>query len=121
MGTNIKGHADYLNFGDWNAICGVCGRKYKASEMIKLPAGMTGLAFGGSMWVCRRDYRPRQPQDFVRGIPDKMAPPWTQPWPANQFVAFCTPNGRTSIAGYSVSACWVAGFIDPAFDPDATT
>jgi hypothetical protein len=77
MATPPKGHADYLALGDWNAICSVCGRKYKASEMVKLPEGIGG-PWGGGTYVCKRDWRPRQPQDFVRGIPDKMAPPWTQ-------------------------------------------
>lgn len=77
MGIAPKGHADYLALGDWNAVCSVCGRKYKASEMVKLPAGVGG-AWGGNTYVCQRDWRPRQTQDFVRGIPDKMAPEWTQ-------------------------------------------
>lgn len=75
-----KGQADHLELGSWNAICSVCGRKYKASEMVKQPDGV-GTPWGGGTYVCKRDYRPRQPQDFVRGIPDKMAPPWVQPWP----------------------------------------
>lgn len=77
-----KGQADHLELGSWNAICSVCGRKYKASEMVKQPDGV-GTPWGGGTYVCKRDYRPRQPQDFVRGIPDKMAPPWVQPWPAD--------------------------------------
>lgn len=77
-----KGQADHLQLGDWNAICSVCGRKYKASEMVKQPDGV-GTPWGGGTYVCKRDYRPRQPQDFVRGIPDKMAAPWVQPWPAD--------------------------------------
>lgn len=77
-----KGQADHLQLGDWNAICSVCGRKYKASDMLKQPGGV-GTPWGGGTYVCKRDYRPRQPQDFVRGIPDKMAAPWVQPWPAD--------------------------------------
>lgn len=81
MSVPVKGQADYLNLGDWNAICSVCGRKYKASEMVRQPDGV-GTPWGGGTYVCKRDYRPRQPQDFVRGIPDKMAPPWVQPRPS---------------------------------------
>lgn len=77
MATPPKGQADYLELGDWNAICSVCGRKYKASTMVKLPKGL-GAPWGGDTYVCRRDWRPRQPQDFVKGIPEKMAAPWVQ-------------------------------------------
>ena len=70
-----RGRADYLELGDWNAACAQCGRKRKASEMRQLPAGVPG----GGMYVCYPEHWDfRQPQDFVRGIPDKMAAPWTQ-------------------------------------------
>lgn len=78
MSNAPKGQADFLALGDWNAICSVCGRKYKASTMVKLPKGVGG-PWGGDTYVCQRDWRPRQTQDFVRGIPDKITPPWTQP------------------------------------------
>ncbi len=29
--------------------------------------------------VCHGDWEPRQPQDFVRGVADVQAPPWTRP------------------------------------------
>ena len=70
-----KGKADYLALGDFNAACAECARKFKASEMIQLPAGVPG----GTMYVCQEHWNARQPQDFVRGIPDKMASPWQQP------------------------------------------
>lgn len=67
------GRADYLALGDWNATCDMCGKKFKAS--------MLKRRWDGAM-VCTEDWEPRQPQDFVRGVPDKMAPPWTRPMPA---------------------------------------
>ena len=64
------GHADYLSLGDWNALCFFCNKKYKANELKKYWTGV---------WVCPKCWEPRQPQDFVRGIPDDQAPPWIQP------------------------------------------
>ncbi len=92
MGTvPPKGKADYLALGDWNAACSVCGRKFKASTMKQLPAGVGG-PWGGETYTCTRCWRPRQAQDFVRGVPDKMAPPWTQPEVDNFLFTslFCT-------------------------------
>ena len=77
MSTPAKGPADYLALGDYNAICYDCGRKYKASELIRSWEGF---------YVCERCWHPRQPQDFVRGVPDKQTPPWTQPRPADVFT-----------------------------------
>ena len=66
--------ADYLELGDWNAECAKCGGKFKASTMRKEQAG-PGLS---AMFVCAKCWRPRQPQDYVRGIADNMSVPWTQ-------------------------------------------
>jgi len=72
--TPMKGKADYLALGDWNVACAECGRKFKASEMRQLPPGVPG----GGMWVCLPHWNQRQPQDYVRGVADKMAAPYVQ-------------------------------------------
>lgn len=65
--------ADYLELGDWNSVCFTCGFKYKASQMKKNWQGF---------WECQSCWTPRQPQDFVRALPDVQTPPWVQPRPA---------------------------------------
>ena len=77
MGYPVKGQADYLALGDWNATCYECGGKFKASQMRKHWQGY---------YVCPSCWEPRQPQDFVRGVPDVQAPPWVQPEPADTFT-----------------------------------
>lgn len=64
------GRRDWFNLGDHNAICYVCGFKRKASEM--------RLRWDG-VYVCQEDFEIRQPQDFVKGAEEEMAPAWTQP------------------------------------------
>lgn len=64
------GRADFLRLGSWNAICDRCGAKFKAEDL--------HLTWQGYR-VCLRDWEPRQPQDFVRGVPERIAPPWTRP------------------------------------------
>lgn len=51
--------------GDNNVICDVSGRKVKASETRKRWDGLV---------VCREDWEPRHPQDFVRGRRDRQVP-----------------------------------------------
>jgi len=114
MSIPLKGHADYYAEGDWNAICAVCGRKGKASEMYKIPQGLPGAGMRAHDY--HEAFKHRHPQDFVRGIPDNQAAPWVQPPGVDTFILYCTPNGRTAIAEYAVADCAICDFIDPAFD-----
>jgi len=65
------------NRGDWAAICDVCGRKFKASQ---LKLRWDNLRVDSDCW------EPRQPQDFVRGVADYQAPNWTRPESSNNFL-----------------------------------
>jgi len=103
-----RGRADFLELGDWNAVCYECGRKRKASTLLKHWQGY---------YVCPEHWETRHPQDFVRSVPDMQTPPWAQPMPADLFRYTCTFNGRTAIAGWAVAGCAIAGFISPNFDP----
>lgn len=98
---------NYYAPGDWNAVCYVCGFKFKASELIRHWQGY---------YVCSRDWEPRQPQDFVRAQADAIVPPWTQPMPAPIFAAFCTPNGRTAMPGFAEPGCVMPNNVDYLFD-----
>ncbi len=60
------GRADYLKKGDWNAICDRCGEKYKASKL---------QLEWDNLFVCKRCFEVRHPQDFVRGIRDDQTVP----------------------------------------------
>ena len=63
--------------GSWNVICDVCGRQYKNSEL--------QMRWDGLM-VCSGDWEIRQPQDFVHGVADKQAPPFTRPEQSDHFI-----------------------------------
>lgn len=67
----------YYKKGDWKAICDVCGRLYKASRL--------QLRWDNLM-VCPQDWETRQPQDFVRGIPDYQNTPWARTEQADNFL-----------------------------------
>lgn len=111
MGTTPpKGESDYLRLGDWNAACFVCGRKGKASEMFQIPLGVPGA--GGYSHSYHKNFRERQPQDLVRGIPDKMAAPWVQE-PQDDYVAVC--SSPSAVADIAVAECAIA---DNNFIPD---
>ena len=65
--------------GSWNVICDVCGRKFKDGDL---------QMRWDNLMVCPGDWEPRQPQDFVRGVADVQAPPFTKPEQQDQFISF---------------------------------
>lgn len=104
------GHADYLDLGNWNAVCFFCGFKFKASELKRHWQGF---------YVCRGCWEPRQPQDFVRALPDTQFPPWVQPMPANTYGTMCTPNGQSAVPGQMEPGCAYPGYLSPMYNADS--
>ena len=63
--------------GEWNAICDVCGQKWKSAMMKRRWDGLM---------TCPHDWEPRHPQDFLRSVPDRQAVPWSRPETPDVFV-----------------------------------
>jgi len=61
---------NWLKLGDYNTICDSCGRKFKASSMLKRWDGLL---------VCREDYEVRHPQLSLRIKGDKQTVPIPRP------------------------------------------
>ena len=68
---------NYYKRGDYNAICDVCGFKYKASQLKKRWDGL---------YVCEQDWETRHPQEFLRTKPDIQTPAWTRPEQTDTFI-----------------------------------
>ncbi len=90
---------DHFRFGDWNAACSMCGRKRKASQLVRNWQGM---------WRCPEHNEPRHPQDFVKGVREDMSVPWAQPQ-TDSYVLYCTLNGQSSVPGYATAGCMIPG------------
>ena len=87
--------------GDWKAICDVCGREYKASVLKQRWDGLM---------CCPQDWEPRQPQDFVRGVPDPQLVPWVRDEAQDQFIPVTMIQ---MLLGYLTStATLIATFIE---------
>ena len=71
------GPKDYLDIGNYNAICDVCGFKYKADELRRRWDGLM---------VCSSDFEQRHPQDLIRLRPEKQGVPWARPPQEDKFV-----------------------------------
>ena len=64
---------DSYRHGDYWMICDSCGFKYRRSEM---------RMRWDNLMVCRKDWEPRHPQDYVRGIVEKIAVEIARPEPS---------------------------------------
>jgi hypothetical protein len=99
MGYPTKGSADRFVPGDWNVACSMCGRKRKASQMVKNWQGY---------YRCPEHNEARHPQDFVRGGAVETPPPYTQPQ-TDYEITFCTANGSSGIPGWAQPGCMIPG------------
>jgi hypothetical protein len=99
MARWVRGRADFWAEGDFNAACSECGRKRKASKMVKNWQGQ---------WRCPEHNEPRQPQDFVRGVQDIQTTPWVQ-MQRDIDVQVCTYNGLSAIPGVGIPGCSIPG------------
>lgn len=99
MSGPSKGRADFFSPGDWNVACSMCGRKRKASSMVKNWQGL---------WRCPEHNEPRQPQDFVRAVPDVQSVPFSQP-ETDIDIQICSFNGGSAIPHYSIPGCMIPG------------
>jgi len=93
---------NFLRLGDWNAICDSCGRKFKASQLLRRWDGLM---------VCKQDYEVRHPQDFLRVKQERIAVPWSRPVAPDVFIYTCNIFTSQGIAGISVAGCAISGKI----------
>jgi len=97
MANPGRGEADYYESGGYNAVCYQCGRKRKASMLMRHWEGY---------YVCPEHWEERQPQDFVRGVQDVQTPSWTQP-DSDAFVLVCTMQGVSAMPGLAIPGCMI--------------
>jgi hypothetical protein len=104
----MAGKADFFADGQWNFFCALCGAKTKSGDAMKT---------WDNQYVCKHHREVRNPQDFIRGVRDNQSVPWSRPEPPDQFLQYCTLQGRNAIPGFAVPGCAVPGFINLAFLP----
>lgn len=86
--------------GDWLATCDVCARKFKASALKQRWDGLM---------ACSDDWEARQPQDFVRGVPDPQIVPWIRDEASDTFDNFCAIRDKYPLASVGTAGCCVCG------------
>lgn len=97
------GGKNYYVPGDYNVVCDVCSKKFKASEAKERWDGFI---------VCPDDYEMRHEQDFVQARLDKITVPFSRPRSPDVFtgiVYICTVDGKTAITGLATAGCSITG------------
>lgn len=89
---------NYYKKGEWNAICDVCGFKFKS--------GMMKERWDGLM-VCRDDYETRHPQDLLKVKQENVTPPWTRPQQSDQYISVTYLNQDDYMADGYVNGGYV--------------
>jgi hypothetical protein len=79
---------DEYEHGQFNVICPRCGFKYKARHLRMEWSGIR-VCYGAETNGC---WEPRHPQDFVKGKPDRQAPPWVAPEAPDEFIEADDPD-----------------------------
>lgn len=92
-----------LELGDYNAICDVCGFKFKASDLREQWDGEK------KSMVCRDDWEPRHPSDYFEPPKEDTSVPWARPDSAEA--------GGTTYSGETVPPTYTHTINGP--DPDS--
>lgn len=69
----------YYKKNDANAICDVCGQKFKLSQLRKRWDGL---------WVCKQDFEYRHPQEYIKARHEQFTLPVIKPRPPDVFIPF---------------------------------
>lgn len=104
---------NYYKHGDWNAVCDVCGWKFKASQLKK--------RWDGAI-VCPADYELRHPQDLIRHVPEKQGVDFVRREPPDTFITVTYVADTVGIQSnfipeatfteYLGQGYWVPGYVD---------
>ncbi len=96
---------NWLKLGDYNSICDSCGRKFKASSMLKRWDGL---------FVCKEDYEIKHPQLSLRVHGDKQSVPIPRPDTIQDtFINSCNIINSQGLSGTSVAGCAISGGVAP--------
>lgn len=91
---------NWLDLGNYNAICDSCGRKFKANTMRKRWDGL---------FVCKDDYEIRHEQLSLRVRGDKQTVPIPRPEAVDQFISFCDLWSSSPMADFGSADCATVG------------
>lgn len=81
--------------GAHNVTCQRCAGQFKNYELRRE---------WDNLWVCHTCWEPRNPQDFVRGIPDRQSVPWTTGDPPWVSVVRVDPPGLRTLDAYIIDS-----------------
>jgi hypothetical protein len=91
----------YFKSGAWNAICDVCGHKYKSTDMLKRWDGLM---------VCKEDWEPDHPQKYLRVRQDKISTDWVRARGEDLDVSpVCTFWTSSPLADFGTADCATVG------------
>lgn len=98
--ANHPRNPGYIPGNPW-VECEVCGLEYRQSQM--------RIRWDGYI-VCPADFEFRNPQDFVRAVPDDNSIKGIQNPPGEDSFISYTCSTRNAVAGVAIAGCAIAGY-----------
>ena len=92
--------------GQWNAICDVCGFKFKSSKLKKRWDGLM---------VCKDDFEHDHPQKFIRVQETGIAAPWVRDEPEPVYDYICYLYASLAYADLGEADCMRASVVSPTY------
>lgn len=93
--------------GDWNAVCDVCGFRFKSSKLRKRWDGLM---------VCDKDFEYDHPQKYIKVEETSQAAQWTRQDDASNFITVCYLYGISAYADLAEADCAQADNQDYTYD-----
>ena len=96
---------NHLDLGNWNALCDVCGFKFKALDLKRDWRGLM---------VCKDDYELRHESDFLRVQKEKITVEFSRPYPVQDTYTgyICSVSGRYGMADVGTADCAIVDLYD---------
>lgn len=93
-------HNHYYSPGEWNAVCDVCGFRFKSGKLRKRWDGLM---------VCTEDFEYDHPQKYIRVEETSQAVPWARQ-DTVQDTHTCYLYGISAYAGLAEAGCARASY-----------
>lgn len=100
-------HNHWYKPGAWNAICDVCGFRFKSDKLRKRWDGLM---------VCKDDFEYDHPQKYIKVYETTQAVPWTRTETTDVSQETCYIYTSRAYAGLSTAGCAQAGLTDFTYE-----
>lgn len=83
----------YFKSGSWNAVCDVCGLRFKSDDLKKR---------WDNLYTCHKDWEPKHPQLMIKSIKEKIDVDFARP-ETDSFISLLYVDAGYVADGYTLN------------------